>query len=66
MRLLNDNIEELYKVQQDKDRRAGMEDLSHAYGLLLHSTGVKTLIKQSVAVPRICEMVSIHHGASTH
>lgn len=35
-------MEELYEVQQDEDKKAKLEDISCAFGSLLHSTRVKT------------------------
>ena len=51
-------MDELYKVQKDKSKKAQLEELSHAFGLLLHSTGVKTQLTLNRAVPLICEKVS--------
>ena len=56
--LLIDSMDELYKVQKDKSKKAELEDLSRAFGLLLHSTGVKAQLILNEAVPYICEEVS--------
>ena len=58
MCLLTDNMNELYKVQNDKTKKAELEEVSRAFGLLLHSTGVKTQLILNEAVPHICEEVS--------
>lgn len=50
-------MDELYKLQPEP-RRDELEGLSRAYGLLLHSSGAKTLITQSEAVKAMSEEVS--------
>ena len=50
-------MDELYKLQSEA-RRAELEGLSRAYGLLLHSSGAKTLVTKSEAVKEISEEVS--------
>ena len=60
--LLCENMDKLYKVQKDKSKKAELEELSRAFGLLLHSTGVKGQLTLNEAEPQICEQVSKVHA----
>ena len=44
-------------MQNEEHRRAEIEDLSRAFGLLLHSTGAKTRYLQTEAIKKICTTV---------
>ena len=55
-----ENLKELFTVQTEPDEDASvidMDDLSRASGLLLHSTGARSRLVCTTAIPCICEKV---------
>ena len=60
--ILCQNIQKLYRVQPDESNRAEMESLSSAFGVMLHSTGVKSQLPSSPVLSRLREKVSASHS----
>ena len=56
--LVCQNIQKLYTVQADESKRAEMESLSSAFGVMLHSAGVKSQHQSSPVLSRLREKVS--------
>ena len=59
MDILCKNIDELFKVQTDEHRFCDMEDLCHAFGLLLQTTGVKLMATKTEVLPDIVKQVGL-------
>ena len=59
MNILCTNIDELFKVQNEEHRFSAMEDLSHAFGLLLQTAGVKLMIAKNQTLPQITKQVRL-------
>lgn len=57
------NLKQLFTVQTEPDKEIGgsnaidMDDLSRAFGLLLHSTAARSRLTCSTVIPSICEKV---------
>ena len=58
-----ENLKQLFAIQTEPDEETGgsseidMDDLSRAFGLLLHSTAAKSRLTCSNVIPRICDEV---------
>ena len=58
-----ENLKQLFTVQTEQEEETGgssgvdMDDLSHAFGLLLHSIAAKSRLTCSTVIPTICEKV---------
>ena len=69
MRVVCSNIGELFKLQTDESRIEELEGLSHAFGLLLQTSGIRMMVTASEAVALIRQKVWIiilHDSASTN
>ena len=61
MEVVCSNIEELFKLQTDENRIEELEGLSHAFGLLLQTSGIRMMVTASEAVPLIRQKVGISY-----
>ena len=58
-----ENLKDLFTVKTESDEETAgsseidMDDLSRAFGLLLHSTAARTRLTSSALIPSICEKV---------
>lgn len=52
-------IDNLYNLceHMDHEKKAELDGLSRAYGLLLHSSGAKTTETEAMAITHVCEKV---------